>query len=217
MSASSHGDAAHQRRCCACEQWSCDECGLHRADGDGVVALVQRLGASCYAIAFDFDQTLCSTKSGAAPVVGRHAIQPELQTLLPQQQDSSGGDDVARGGLAEDQRPRCCVATRNSHGRDIEDFLIASGVAVLRATANYTGDTQSDGDTEQQVTAAQMPVHCVNAQGRTKADVVLQLVAEAPKDGVVVMIDDDLRELVMDDRLLGGRVHRVFFSPRELG
>jgi hypothetical protein len=30
------------------------------------------------------------------------------------------------------------------------------------------------------------------------------------------MVDDDLRELVMDKRLLGGRVHRVFFSPREL-
>lgn len=62
-----------------------------------------------------------------------------------------------------------------------------------------------------------MPVHCVNAQGRTKADVALQLLAEAPAKSFVVMVDDDLRELVLDDRLLGGRVHRVFFSPRELG
>jgi hypothetical protein len=79
---------------------------------------------------------------------------------------------------------------------------------------------------------APMPVHCVNAEGRSKADVALQLLAEGSSsasggdasssssssgdDSVVVMVDDDLRELVMDKRLLGGRVHRVFFSPREL-
>lgn len=217
VSLSSHDNAAHQRRCCACEQWSCDQCGLHRADGDGVVALAQRLGAKCFAIVFDFDQTLCSTKSGAAPVVGRHTLQAELQTLLPQQQGLPNDDGVEEEGSARVQRPKCCVATRNSHGRDIESFLIASGVAVVCTNANCTEDMQRDGNAGEHVTAAGMLVHCVNAQGRTKADVALQLLAEAPEDGVVILIDDDLRELVMDDRLIGGRVHRVFFSPRELG
>ena len=210
-------NAAHHRRCCACEQWSCDECGLHRADGDGVVALVQRLGASCFAIVFDWDQTLCSTKSGAAPVVGRHTLQPELQTLLPQQQIVSDRKETEKARLVGDHLPFCCVATRNSHGRDIENFLSASGVTVDNANASCADDRQSEDTSSARTVGSGMPVHCVNAQGRTKADVALQLLAEAPANTFVVMVDDDLRELVMDDRLLGGRVHRVFFSPRELG
>ena len=75
----------------------------------------------------------------------------------------------------------------------------------------------AEGLREARAAGGGMLVHCVNAQGRTKADVALQLLAEAPAKSVVVMVDDDLRELVLDDRLLGGRVHRVFFSPRELG
>ena len=213
MSALLCGFAAHHRRCCACEQWSCDECGLHRADGEGVVALVQRLGARCFAIVFDFDQTLCSTKSGAAPVVGRHVLQPELQSLLPQQQAGSNSTDAGHEVAGGATRPKCCVATRNSHGREIEDFLIASGVAVVRTRAGRETQIGTQGQREDRM----MPVHCVNAQGRTKADVALQLLAEAPEHGVVVLVDDDLRELVLDDRVLGGRVHRVFFSPRELG
>ena len=181
--------AAHHRRCCACEQWSCDGCGLHRADGDGVVALVQRLGTSCLAIVFDFDQTLCSTKSGAAPVVGRHVLQPELQSLLPRQQAESDSSNEVTGGRA---RPKCCVATRNSHGRAIEDFLIASGVAVARSGAGREAQSGAQGQRE----GGAMSVHCVNAQGRTKADVALDLLAEAPEHGVVVLVDDDLRELV---------------------
>ena len=44
----------------------------------------------------------------------------------------------------------------------------------------------------------------------------------APEGAVVVMVDDDLRELVMDEKVYARaeeavRVHRVFFSPRELG
>lgn len=150
---------------------------------------MQRLGTSCFAIVFDFDQTLCSTKSGAAPVVGRHVLQPELQSLLPRQQaESDSSHEVTGGG----ERPKCCVATRNSHGRAIEDFLIASGVAVVRSGAGREAQSGAQGQQED----GAMPVHCVNAQGRTKADVALELLAEAPEHGVVVLVDDDLRELV---------------------
>ncbi len=165
---------------------------------------------------FDFDQTLCSTKSGAAPVVGRHLLQAELQHLLPRQQ-TLDTNDLELDTTGEEPRLRCCVATRNSHGEDIEHFLIAHGVAVVRTNASGTADGRRADTRGDRPIADGMPVHCVNAQGRSKADVALQLLSEAPQDGVVVMVDDDLRELVMDDRLLGGRVHRVFFSPRELG
>ena len=149
---------------------------------------MRRLGRRCHALVFDWDQTLCTTKSGNAPVVGRHKLQPDLATLLP------AVDGKAEGSVVEGS-PRCCVATRNANGDAIEAFLLAAGVA--------------------------MPVNCVNAQQRTKADVALEQLAMAPRDGVVVLVDDDLRELVMDERLAaptdgGARVHRVFFSPREL-
>ena len=179
--------------------------------------MVQRLGTTCFAIVFDFDQTLCSTKSGAAPVVGRHLLQPELQSLLPRQQSLLDSNVSELDATGEELQPRCCVATRNCHGRDIEEFLIANGVAVVRANAEFAGDGQCGDTRGNRPSATGMPVHCVNAQGRTKSDVALQLLAEAPACGVVVMIDDDLRELVMDERLVGSRVHRVFFSPRELG
>ena len=175
------------------------------------MALVRRLGASCHALVFDWDQTLCSTKSGAAPVIGRHKLQPELQTLLPSSSSSAAdGADV----VPLPSPLRCCVATRNSHGPDIEAFLSNAGVAVKVRV-------KSGGVATDDVTAG-MPVRCVNAEGRTKADVALEMLEGAPEGAVVVMVDDDLRELVMDEKVYATpgetvRVHRVFFSPRELG
>ena len=194
----------HQQRCCACEEWSCEQCGMHRCDGEGVLALVRRLGPACCGIVFDWDRTLCTTKAGAAPLVGKHSLQPELATLLEQ---ACAGDSAVTGA------PPCCVATRNSHGAQIEAFLAAKGIEGV-------------------------PVHCVNAQGRTKADVAMEVLAAnaashpegsavaAAVGAVVLLVDDDLRELcdvAVDgvERLAVGsagvRVHRVFFSQRDLG
>ena len=152
----------------------------------------------------------------------------------------AGGEGRAdeEGRLQQQWQPYCCVATRNSHGADIEHFLLAAGVAVARTHSSTDADENENEEEEEEEeeeesngAVAPMPVHCVNAEGRSKADVALQLLAEGSSsasggdassssssgdDSVVVMVDDDLRELVMDKRLLGGRVHRVFFSPREL-
>ena len=65
---------------------------------------------------FDWDRTLCTTKSGAMPVVGKHSLEPELATLL-------GAEDG----------PPVCVATRNSHGAEISLFLAAELGASSRA------------------------------------------------------------------------------------
>ena len=46
-------------------------CGLHRCDGERVLSLVKRLGSKCCGMVFDWDRTLCTTKTGAAPVVGK--------------------------------------------------------------------------------------------------------------------------------------------------
>lgn len=110
---------------------------------------------------------------------------------------------------------KCCVATRNSHGLDIEAFLSAAGVSVKTRVT-------SGSETAEVVCDGMMPVHCVNAEGRTKAEVALEMLEGAPERTVVVMVDDDLRELVMDEKVYASagepvRVHRVFFSPRELG
>ena len=60
-------------------------------------------------IALDFDRTLANTKSGGAPVVGKHLIDEELLVLLWRY---SG---------------RCELVTRNGHTDAIRAFLNASG------------------------------------------------------------------------------------------
>ena len=114
---------------------------------------------------------------GAGAGVGRAACHGARRAVLAAVGGEQQARDAQAGGkaAAAEGSPRCCVATRNANGDAIQAFLLAAGVA--------------------------MPVNCVNAQQRTKADVALEQLAAAPRDGVVVLVDDDLRELVMDERL----------------
>lgn len=98
---------AHDQRCFICDAHSCEECRLTRGDGEFVFDFVSRLRPSF--VALDFDRTLATTKSGCAPVVGKHMLDPELLSLLC----------IFRGS--------CAVVTRNPHSVEISAFLAAHG------------------------------------------------------------------------------------------
>lgn len=100
----------HHRRCFACDGHSCTECRILRGDGEVVRELVDRLRP--VRIAIDFDRTLCNTKSGNAPIIGKHVIDTELLSLLQVYGDI------------------CEVVTRNPHKEEILAFLAANGVAA---------------------------------------------------------------------------------------
>ena len=102
----------HSGRCFVCDSHGCAECRLERGGADTVAEVAARLDASpswLSRIALDFDRTLANTKSGGAPVVGKHLIDEELLVLLWRY---SG---------------RCELVTRNGHTGAIRAFLNASG------------------------------------------------------------------------------------------
>ena len=97
----------HDRRCLACDGWSCTACRFHQGDGTDVAALVASLQPAC--LFLDFDRTLCSTRGGS-PLKGTHSVDEELVALCSQ--------------LAG----RVHVVTRNAHVEDICTFLAAKGL-----------------------------------------------------------------------------------------
>lgn len=70
----------HTRKCFSCQMISCKECGLVRGDGPMVRNLIQQIKPDF--VFLDFDQTLCSTKSGLQPIPGKHGLNPELFEIL---------------------------------------------------------------------------------------------------------------------------------------
>ena len=67
-------------QCLLCDNVSCIECMLWRADGEETVRLVDQLEP--HRIFLDWDRTLCSTKSGRSPLNGSHSLDPDLFTLM---------------------------------------------------------------------------------------------------------------------------------------
>lgn len=70
----------HTRKCFSCQMISCHECGLVRGDGPMVLNVVRELKPDF--VFLDFDQTLCSTKSGLQPIPGKHGLNPQLFEIL---------------------------------------------------------------------------------------------------------------------------------------
>lgn len=70
----------HSRRCFSCEGASCEECKLVQGDGGSVPRMIEALQPQI--IFIDFDRTLCSTRSGCQPVIGKHGINPGLFSVL---------------------------------------------------------------------------------------------------------------------------------------
>ena len=95
----------HSLRCLICDAHSCDECCLMRGDSGMVTAVATRL--SPRRIAFDFDRTLASTKSGAMPVIGKHVADVDLVSLM--------------------WKYSCVVVTRNQNKTAIALFLADQG------------------------------------------------------------------------------------------
>jgi hypothetical protein len=110
----------HDGRCFVCDAHSCATCRLERGDAETVAAVARRLSsetpgcvdgsaARLCRIALDFDRTLCTTRSGGAPIVGKHALDDELGAILW-------------------RYPALCeVVTRNGNTEAIRAFLAANG------------------------------------------------------------------------------------------
>jgi len=104
----------HTAMCFICDELSCDRCYIWRLNGEATAAMVHAMVETEQGptfIAIDFDQTLCDTKYGNAPVVGRHTLDPELVGMFQL--------------VAEVH-----VVTRNGHHDAITAFLEANGVTV---------------------------------------------------------------------------------------
>ena len=76
------------------------------------------------AVFLDFDRTLCSTKSGASPLRGAHALDAEL--------------------LSATAMHRVYVLTRNSHAEDIRAFLAERGVRVAGVHTTRKGRSKGE-------------------------------------------------------------------------
>jgi hypothetical protein len=63
--------------------------------------------AQPHAVFLDWDRTLCTTRTGGSPLVGKHSLDPDLHGLLVQ---------FAR---------RAHIVTRNSMRDDIAAFLVS--------------------------------------------------------------------------------------------
>ena len=97
----------HDRRCLACDGWSCVPCRFHQGDGSDVVGIVESVQPSCLFV--DFDRTLCSTRGGS-PLKGSHSVDDDLLALCAQMDG------------------RVHIVTRNAHVDDIRLFLAERGL-----------------------------------------------------------------------------------------
>ena len=99
----------HANRCFVCDSWSCAECRLIRGDGEDVLALAQDINPDQTYL--DWDRTVCTTRSGASPLKGKHAVDPDLLSMIW-------------------SRPKGSVhiVTRNSYREDIKTFMARAGL-----------------------------------------------------------------------------------------
>ncbi|CAD7973823.1 unnamed protein product [Amoebophrya sp. A25] len=93
---------------------------------------------SCH-LFFDFDLTLCSTKGGANPLSGNHALDPELVDLIVDFLERNIDGDSAAGGArpspttASTRRPlvsSVTILTKNPHREEIATFIAQTNPAL---------------------------------------------------------------------------------------
>lgn len=105
----------HRRACFACDGISCSACGVVRSvaiESDGsLFDWLFQLDPQPQTLFLDFDATLCSTASGCAPQVGKHALHGELAAVV-----ESGAFQIV---IVTKQNPQ--------HHRHIVVFLEALG------------------------------------------------------------------------------------------
>ena len=72
----------------------------------------------------DFDRTLCSTKSGGSPLIGKHSVDPELLSVAALYPTH--------------------LVTRNSHAEQIGVFLEARGVLLAGLHVARKGKSKAE-------------------------------------------------------------------------
>lgn len=147
----------HAHRCFVCDDWTCEMCNAVRLDGSGMEALAEELDPDF--LLFDFDRTLASTRSGSDPLVVKNGIEHTLDPHL---------SAIASG------RPRGSVhvVTRNSHLRQIEQFLAERGFEHVE-------------------------VHSLRhiPEAQDKADIIRSIMAGA-ENQTAVFVDDSWQEVL---------------------
>ena len=143
-------------------------------------------------LVLDFDQTLCSSKSGNPPAADVHRIDAELARLI-----------------ASKQVGRVVVATRNSHRQQILAFLEAKralvGIAAV-VCVNVEGSSKA-AVVQEWLSVLESEAAAAQASGATSC-------AET-SEARCVMVDDDLAELISEPALVDDpRVLRVWFGPQ---
>ncbi|CAD7941713.1 unnamed protein product [Amoebophrya sp. A25] len=114
----------HQKRCAKCDIdfEHCALCNLARGDGEDVSQLAASLRPTH--LFLDFDRTISSTKCGSDPLQREYVVDPALQELSNTLASSSSSNSSGSG-TGSDLVPPCrlLVLTRNSHEKNIREFL----------------------------------------------------------------------------------------------
>ena len=112
-----------QLRCACCDAGfqRCDICRLAQGDGEAVLAACATWHPDV--LFLDFDQTLCSTRSGADPLKGVHSVDAELHEAAT--------------------KISTHVLTRNRHVVPIRSFLEERGVPIVGIHSTPSGDSKA--------------------------------------------------------------------------
>ena len=183
----------HTSQCFVCDAHGCASCRLERGGADTVAEVASRLAASSrlLRIAIDFDRTLCNTRSGGAPIIGKHQPDEELLSLL-----------WRHAGLCE-------IVTRNAHVQAIRAFLDAHGAPPADQLPIRT---VRKGESKAEHVLAGLA-----SEAEQEGDLVPSSGPAAPPEPeqwpttTVLMVDDSVAELVEERVASDARVHRVLF------
>ena len=142
------------------------------------------------AVFFDFDRTLCTTKTGNSPLNGRHTVDPELW------------------GIASSHR-NVRVVTRNSFVEDIVTFL-ESQQGGAGGGRSWKGRVHHVGKHVSKATIVNDPAMWRAADG---ADVAAAEAQAGDADGKCLMfVDDSIAELLDPKMAAVPGLTRVLFS-----
>uniref|UniRef100_A0A7S0GIP6 Uncharacterized protein n=1 Tax=Proboscia inermis TaxID=420281 RepID=A0A7S0GIP6_9STRA len=172
----------HFHRCFICDApHSCEKlCRLSRGNGEHCIALVDAIRPNF--LLLDFDRTLASTKSGGSPLPKKTA-----RSRIKEDYMHSIDSELKIAVFAQQAFGESHVVTRNSHKKEIEDFLRMHGLSDLAAN-----------------------VHVVPKKMAKGAFIRENFLASQDKN--CIFVDDDIRELSNDPWLWSSKqVHRLLF------
>jgi hypothetical protein len=186
----------HSLRCLICDAHSCEDCSLERGDASLVTAVAGRICPR--RIAFDFDRTLASTKSGAVPVIGKHVADVDLVSLMWKYPcvvvTRNQNKEAIQLFLAERGAPPdleiCIVGKKESKVKFILGLAAVNNTCNKdNASENINNDTHDEEGSER---SSEMNMNTKTAVGDVEVDA-----ADDVNDGPpVLFVDDSVQELV---------------------